>query len=243
MGRGKVQLKRIENKINRQVTFSKRRVGLLKKAHEISVLCDAEVALIVFSYKGKLFEYATDSCMDSILERYQRYSFAERQLVANEPQSPANWALEYSKLKARIELLQRNQSHYMGENLDSMSLKDLQNLEQQIDTALKNVRSRKNQMLHESISEMQKKEKALREQNNMLEKKIKEKEKEMAAQPQWELPNPNHGANGPPFLMAPQLPRLNIGGAYEGESAEATRNELDLNLDSLYSCHLGCFTT
>ncbi|XP_022866389.1 uncharacterized protein LOC111386167 [Olea europaea var. sylvestris] len=61
MGRGKVQLKRIENKINRQVTFSKRRVGLLKKAHEISVLCDAEVALICFSYKGKLFEYATDS--------------------------------------------------------------------------------------------------------------------------------------------------------------------------------------
>ncbi|KAJ0580463.1 putative transcription factor MADS-type1 family [Helianthus annuus] len=39
--RGKVTLKRIENKINRQVTFSKRRSGLLKKAHEISVLCDA----------------------------------------------------------------------------------------------------------------------------------------------------------------------------------------------------------
>jgi MADS-box transcription factor, plant len=61
MGRGRVVLKRIENKINRQVTFSKRRSGLLKKAHEISVLCDAEVALIVFSNKGKLYEYATDS--------------------------------------------------------------------------------------------------------------------------------------------------------------------------------------
>lgn len=61
MGRGRVQLKRIENKINRQVTFSKRRAGLLKKAHEISILCDAEVALIVFSHKGKLFEYSTDS--------------------------------------------------------------------------------------------------------------------------------------------------------------------------------------
>lgn len=61
MGRGRVQLKRIENKISRQVTFSKRRSGLLKKAHEISVLCDAEVALIVFSTKGKLFEYSSDS--------------------------------------------------------------------------------------------------------------------------------------------------------------------------------------
>ena len=61
MGRGRVQLKRIENKINRQVTFSKRRAGLLKKANEISVLCDADVALIVFSSRGKLTEYANNS--------------------------------------------------------------------------------------------------------------------------------------------------------------------------------------
>lgn len=61
MGRGRVVLKRIENKINRQVTFSKRRSGLLKKAHEISVLCDAEVALIIFSNKGKVYEFATDN--------------------------------------------------------------------------------------------------------------------------------------------------------------------------------------
>ncbi|KAF2311082.1 hypothetical protein GH714_019409 [Hevea brasiliensis] len=53
MGRGRVELKRIENKINRQVTFSKRRNGLLKKAYELSVLCDAEVALIIFSSRGK----------------------------------------------------------------------------------------------------------------------------------------------------------------------------------------------
>lgn len=60
-------MKRIENKISRQVTFSKRRSGLLKKAHEISVLCDAEVAVIVFSTVGKLFEYSTDF-------RSERYS-------------------------------------------------------------------------------------------------------------------------------------------------------------------------
>ncbi|KAF5761194.1 putative transcription factor MADS-type1 family [Helianthus annuus] len=55
MERGRVELKRIENKINRQVTFAKRRNGLLKKAYELSVLCDAEVALIIFSNHGKLF--------------------------------------------------------------------------------------------------------------------------------------------------------------------------------------------
>ncbi|KAK8962594.1 MADS-box transcription factor 17 [Platanthera guangdongensis] len=59
MGRGRVELKLIENKINRQVTFSKRRNGLMKKAFELSVLCDAEVALIVFSSRGKHFEFGS----------------------------------------------------------------------------------------------------------------------------------------------------------------------------------------
>ncbi|CDY19977.1 BnaA09g02740D [Brassica napus] len=76
MGRGRVQLRRIENKIRRQVTFSKRRTGLVKKAQEISVLCDADVALIVFSPKGKLSEYSAGSSMERILERYERCSYA-----------------------------------------------------------------------------------------------------------------------------------------------------------------------
>ncbi|KAH1150630.1 hypothetical protein AAZX31_16G084000 [Glycine max] len=206
MGRGRVQLKRIENKINRQVTFSKRRAGLLKKAHEISVLCDAEVALIVFSHKGKLFEYATDSCMEKILERYERYAYAERQLVANDSESQGNWTIEYTRLKAKIDLLQRNHRHYMGEDLGSMSLKELQSLEQQLDTALKQIRTRRNQLMYESISELQKKEKVIQEQNNMLAKKIKEKEKVAAQQAQWE--HPNHGVNAS-FLL-PQ-PLLNMG--------------------------------
>ncbi|KAG2408992.1 Floral homeotic protein [Vigna angularis] len=228
MGRGRVQLKRIENKINRQVTFSKRRAGLLKKAHEISVLCDAEVALIVFSHKGKLFEYATDSCMEKILERYERYAYAERQL--------GNWTIEYTRLKAKIDLLQRNHRHYMGEDLGSMSLKELQSLEQQLDTALKQIRTRRNQLMYESISELQKKEKVIQEQNNMLAKKIKEKEKVAAQQAQWD--HPNHGVNAS-FLL-PQ-PLLNMGGNYREEAPEVGRNELDLTLEPLYSCHLGCF--
>ena len=54
-------MKRIENATSRQVTFSKRRNGLLKKAFELSVLCDAEVGLIVFSPRGKLYEFASAS--------------------------------------------------------------------------------------------------------------------------------------------------------------------------------------
>ncbi|KAG5530539.1 hypothetical protein RHGRI_025478 [Rhododendron griersonianum] len=60
-GRGKIEIKRIENTTNRQVTFCNRRNGLLnKKAYELSVLCDAEVALIVFSNRGRLHEYANN---------------------------------------------------------------------------------------------------------------------------------------------------------------------------------------
>ncbi|KAG5066634.1 hypothetical protein GLYMA_04G159300v4 [Glycine max] len=186
MGRGRVQLKRIENKINRQVTFSKRRSGLLKKAHEISVHCDAEVALIVFSTKGKLFEYSSDPCMEKILERYERYSYAERQLVASDQPLTENWTLEHAKLKARLEVLQKNQRNFMGQDLEGLSIKELQNLEHQLESALKHIRSRKNQLMYESISELHKKDKALQEQNNTLAKKIKEKEKALAQQAQLE---------------------------------------------------------
>ncbi|GFP84760.1 mads-box protein soc1 [Phtheirospermum japonicum] len=65
MVRGKVQMKRIENSTSRQVTFSKRRNGLLKKAYELSVLCDAEVALIIFSQKGRLYEFSSSNYMIS----------------------------------------------------------------------------------------------------------------------------------------------------------------------------------
>ncbi|EEC78686.1 hypothetical protein OsI_18828 [Oryza sativa Indica Group] len=58
--RGKIEIKRIENTTNRQVTFCKRRSGLLKKAYELSVLCDAEVALVVFSSRGRLYEYSNN---------------------------------------------------------------------------------------------------------------------------------------------------------------------------------------
>lgn len=61
MGRGKIEIKRIENPTNRQVTYSKRRGGILKKARELTVLCDAEVSLIMFSSTGKFSEYCSPS--------------------------------------------------------------------------------------------------------------------------------------------------------------------------------------
>ncbi|KAF3324069.1 transcription factor CAULIFLOWER A-like protein [Carex littledalei] len=154
MGRGRVVLKRIENKINRQVTFSKRRSGLLKKAHEISVLCDAEVALIIFSSKGKLYEFATENGMDKILDRYERYAYAENVLASAEQDPQANWCHEYRKLKAKVEAIQKCQRHLSGEDLDSLNVKELQNLEGQLEVSLKHIRSRKSQLMHDSISDL-----------------------------------------------------------------------------------------
>ncbi|KAF8008629.1 hypothetical protein BT93_K2327 [Corymbia citriodora subsp. variegata] len=65
MARGKIQMRRIENPTSRQVTFSKDRNGLLKKAYELSVLCEAEVAVIIFSQKGRLYEFSSNFEMSS----------------------------------------------------------------------------------------------------------------------------------------------------------------------------------
>jgi len=54
-GRKKIEIKKIEKSTNKQVTFSKRRTGLFKKASELCILCDVSVAIIVFSPAEKLF--------------------------------------------------------------------------------------------------------------------------------------------------------------------------------------------
>ncbi|XP_062212443.1 MADS-box transcription factor 14 [Phragmites australis] len=211
MGRGKVQLKRIENKINRQVTFSKRRSGLLKKAHEISVLCDAEVALIIFSTKGKLYEYATDSCMDKILEQYERYSYAEKVLISAESEIQGNWCHEYRKLKAKVETIQKCQKHLMGEDIETLNLKELQQLEQQLESSLKHIRSRKSQLMLESISELQRKEKSLQEENKVLQKELVEKQKVHRHQVQWDqAQQPQSSSSYSSFMVREAPPTTNI---------------------------------
>ncbi|KAF4386799.1 hypothetical protein F8388_006754 [Cannabis sativa] len=141
MGRGRVELKRIENKINRQVTFSKRRNGLLKKAYELSVLCDAEVALIVFSSRGKLYEFGS-----------------------------AGWYHEITKLKTKYESLERTQRHLLGEDLGPLNVKELQNLEKQLEGSLAQVRQKK--IMIEQMEDLRKKERQLGDLNKQLKIKL-----------------------------------------------------------------------
>ncbi|KAG7550154.1 Transcription factor MADS-box [Arabidopsis thaliana x Arabidopsis arenosa] len=71
MGSKKLEIKRIENKSSRQVTFSKRRNGLIEKARQLSVLCDASVALLVVSASGKLYSFSSGDKAMHLREIYR----------------------------------------------------------------------------------------------------------------------------------------------------------------------------
>nr|AVV30157.1 AGAMOUS [Lagerstroemia speciosa] len=176
MGRGRVELKRIENKINRQVTFAKRRNGLLKKAYELSVLCDAEVALIIFSNRGKLYEFCSSSSMLKTLERYQKcsYNALEPNVSAKEASLELSCQQEYLKLKARYEALQRTQRNLLGEELGPLSSKELESLERQLDASLKQIRSTRTQYMLDQLGDLQRKEHMLNEANQALKQRLME---------------------------------------------------------------------
>ncbi|KAL2487809.1 Agamous-like MADS-box protein AGL61 [Forsythia ovata] len=68
-GRQKIAIEKIENEDDRYATFSKRRLGLLKKASELCTLCDVDIGIIIFSPTGKPFSFFHPT-MDSVVNRY-----------------------------------------------------------------------------------------------------------------------------------------------------------------------------
>ncbi|XP_047946422.1 MADS-box protein SOC1-like [Salvia hispanica] len=167
MVRGKTQMRRIENATSRQVTFSKRRNGLLKKAFELSVLCDAEVALIIFSPRGKLHEFASSS-MNETIQRYQKHT---KDSQANNP--PSEHTMQHLKHEAatmmkKIEQLETAKRKLLGEGLGSCTIEELQQLEQQLERSVTTIRARKMQVYKQQIERLKEKEKALCAENAML---------------------------------------------------------------------------
>ncbi|KAK1325855.1 MADS-box transcription factor 29 [Acorus calamus] len=129
MGRGKIQIRRIENATNRQVTFSKRRGGLLKKAHELAILCDVQLGLIIFSSTGKMFEYCNPP------SGYQIYC-------------------ELTMMKNENDKLLASMRQITGEDLNALTLNDLHQLEQQLEISFNKVRDRKNELLQQQIDNL-----------------------------------------------------------------------------------------
>ncbi|KAL7245722.1 hypothetical protein ACSBR2_000955 [Camellia fascicularis] len=92
MGRVKLEIKRIENNTNKQVTFSKRRNGLIKKAYELSVLCDIDVALIMFSPSARLTHFSSPKTrLEDVFTRFINLSDREMSSAISSPRKDIDY--------------------------------------------------------------------------------------------------------------------------------------------------------
>ncbi|KAK1408871.1 hypothetical protein QVD17_40982 [Tagetes erecta] len=169
MVRGKTQMRRIENATSRQVTFSKRRNGLLKKAFELSVLCDAEVALIIFSPRGKLNEFASSSMQETI-ERY-RSQVKDVQTDTSSVEDVEHLKNETATMAKKVELLEVAKRKLLGQGLGATTIEELVRIEQQLEKGVRLIRARKMQVYNEQIEQLRAKEKLLADENLILTQK------------------------------------------------------------------------
>lgn len=169
MAREKIKIRKIDNITARQVTFSKRRRGIFKKAEELSVLCDADIALIIFSATGKLFDFS--NCrMKDILSRYTRQTKEEKQ---EEPFLELQ--LENSNLaKLSKEVADKSQElrKLKGEDLQGVDLEELLKLERLIEDSLSRVIDTKGKRIKHEIETLQKQGDILMEENQKLRRKM-----------------------------------------------------------------------
>ncbi|XP_057741060.1 MADS-box protein FBP24-like [Arachis stenosperma] len=141
MGRRKIEIKRIENTTTRQVTFSKRRNGLLKKTNELSVLCDAQIGLIVFSNTGKLFRYFSHPYrMDQIIEKYQR-STGTRITPHGHSHHQEDLLTEMAMLRHQNLSLEMGIQRYLGEGIACLQYEELTQLEDEVQSSVARVRT------------------------------------------------------------------------------------------------------
>nr|GLL18478.1 MADS-box protein CMB1-like [Ipomoea trifida] len=92
--------------------------------------------------------------MMKTLEKYHRCNYAS--LEANQSNTQDNYH-EYLKLKAKVELLQRSQRNLLGEDLGPLSIKELGQLEHQVESSLSQIRSTKTQSMMNQLVELQQK--------------------------------------------------------------------------------------
>ncbi|XP_047054393.1 MADS-box transcription factor 3-like isoform X2 [Lolium rigidum] len=175
-GRGRIEIKRIENTTNRQVTFCKRRNGLLKKAYELSVLCEAEVALIVFSGRGRLYEYSNNS-VKATIERYKKANSDTSNSGTVAEVNAQYYQQESSKLRQQISSLQNSNRSLVRDSVSTMTPRDLKQLEGRLEKGIAKIRARKNELMYAEVEYMQKREMELHNDNIYLRSKVTENER------------------------------------------------------------------
>ncbi|XP_047983887.1 MADS-box protein JOINTLESS-like [Salvia hispanica] len=172
MVRQKIEIKKIDNLTSRQVTFSKRRRGLFKKARELATLCDAEIALIVFSATGKLFDYSSSSMTQVIQRRKAQPEGINRlrQTFLNQVGGDIDDAISKELMALTREYKQLN-----GEELQDLGMNELARLERVVESALGRVSKTKNDQLMFEISKLETREIELKKENEMLKQQAEKK--------------------------------------------------------------------
>ncbi|XP_075073518.1 MADS-box protein SVP-like isoform X6 [Nicotiana tabacum] len=160
MVRQKIQIKKIDNLTARQVTFSKRRRGLFKKAQELSTLCDADIGLIVFSATGKLFEYSSSSMMQ-LIDKHKVHS--DRDMDSPDQLQSFNLQSEkknYGILSREFAEKNRELRQLNGEELQGLGLEELMKLEKIVEGGISRVMKIKEAQLQEENSQLKKQSEA-----------------------------------------------------------------------------------
>ncbi|KMT01428.1 hypothetical protein BVRB_9g214370 [Beta vulgaris subsp. vulgaris] len=176
MVRQRIQIKKIDNITARQVTFSKRRRGLIKKAQELSTLCDAEIGLIVFSSTGKLFDFSS-SRMAEVLQRHMLHADNLNKLEDTSLQLEAEDGL-CNILSKELEDKTRDISRINGDELEGLSLDELMKLERQVERGQTRIRRAKGEKLRKEIVTLKGKEIQMAKENQILKEQMKDCSKE-----------------------------------------------------------------
>ncbi|KAI4977104.1 hypothetical protein ZWY2020_050711 [Hordeum vulgare] len=143
----------------------------MKKARELAILCDADLALIVFSSTGRLYDFASSSGMEAILGRYQEAK-EEHCGVLNPTSEAKLWQREVTTLRQQVQNLQHNNRQLLGEELSGTTVQDLQFLVNQVEMSLHSVRDKKNQVMAAEIQELNQKGFLIQKENIDLGKKL-----------------------------------------------------------------------
>nr|AHM92064.1 MADS-box protein 4 [Phyllostachys edulis] len=172
MGRGKIEIKRIENSTNRQVTFSKRRTGVFKKTREIGVLCDAQVGVVIFSSVGKLYDYCSPkTTLPKILEKYQTNS---GKILWDEKHK--SLSAEIDRVKKENDNMQIELRHLKGEDLNSLQPMELIAIEEALQNGQTNLRDK--QMDHWRMH--RRNEKMLEDEHKLLAFRMQQQDVELS---------------------------------------------------------------
>ncbi|KAM0859595.1 hypothetical protein ACQ4PT_047084 [Festuca glaucescens] len=175
MGRGRTEIRRIDNAVSRQVTFGKRRAGLFKKANELAVLCDVDVGLLVFSDAGQPFHYCSPhTSWSELIQRYESITSAEFQGTGDEDDDQQMFK-EIAQLRRERDRLEASLRRQTGEDLPSGATREeLDNMDQQLELTLGRVREMKDELLSQQLDESHRKVHILEDQNSFLLHKVTE---------------------------------------------------------------------